>query len=440
LAREIDITLESGVCAQCHDEPWRHNKVAQWENSRHAEAIWSASFAQGAAGQNNNLQNCIRCHDAQGYVNFTKGRTTNTTGMVAGSHVAITCQTCHDPHGNSNVASLRSSPAGSDTLGNGYRYTGGGLGRLCMDCHKGRRGAETYSQTQVTSSHWGTHYSVQADNLIGRNSVQFGSSYASSPHYLATQNTCVTCHMVATVDTGSVNRDKVGDHTFRLHNPETGYDHTASCTPCHGQKASFEDFIAKMDYDGDGQVESIREEYHGLVDMLAMWLPPRGETTISWEAIRDADSLILRQAYWNWQMIEHDGSGGMHNPMYAIDVLRKTIQALGGTLTSVQIDDPEIPETFVLAQNYPNPFNPSTTIRYSVPFESLVKINVYSLTGELIKEVENKVHTTGTYETMFSTYSAGKELASGVYFYNIEATSIDGSRTFRESRKMILMK
>jgi hypothetical protein len=114
--QEIDITLEAGVCAQCHDEPWRHNKVAQWENSVHSEALWSNSFAQGAAAQNNSLQNCIRCHDAKGYVNFTKNRTTNTTGMVSGSHAKITCQTCHDPHGNMNTASLRTSPSSSDTL------------------------------------------------------------------------------------------------------------------------------------------------------------------------------------------------------------------------------------------------------------------------------------------------------------------------------------
>jgi hypothetical protein len=414
---KIDITLEAGVCAQCHDEPWRHNKVAQWENSLHAEALWSNSFAQAAANQNNSLQNCIRCHDAKGYVNFTRNMTTNTTGMLAADHTAITCQTCHDPHGNQNHASLRMSPAGSDTLGNGYHYTLGGTGKLCMDCHKARRDNVAYTQPNITTGTWGPHHSVQTDNLFGENAASFGGApYRSSPHKFAVQDACVTCHMVATTDTGTVNRDKVGDHTFRLHNPETGYDHTASCVSCHGQKESFQSFTARIDYDEDGQVESVRDEIDGLVGILRNWLPPRGVDSVSWQAIRDSNSLDLRKAFWNYQLIAYDGSGGMHNTVFAVDVLRRTIQALGGPLVSVQLEDVETPETYTIAQNYPNPFNPSTTIRYSVPFESNVKISVYSLTGELVKELVNSDHNVGTYETMFSAYSAGKELSSGVYF------------------------
>ncbi len=69
----IQISREDGICGQCHDEPWRHNKYSEYENSVHAEAVWSNSFAQGSSSQNNSLGNCIRCHDAKGYINFTKG-------------------------------------------------------------------------------------------------------------------------------------------------------------------------------------------------------------------------------------------------------------------------------------------------------------------------------------------------------------------------------
>jgi hypothetical protein len=437
--QEIDITMEAGVCGQCHDNPPRNNTYVQWENSLHSEALWSNSFAQGASSQNNSLANCIRCHDGQGYVNYTKGRTTNTTGMVSGSHVQITCQTCHDPHGNDNVASLRNSPAGTDTLATGFQYTLGGTGKLCMDCHKARGNVEVQLNANMTMR-WGPHHSVQTDNLFGRNVGTFGTEYRNSPHMFAVENTCVTCHMTATPDTSSVNHNRVGEHTFSLHNEETGYDHTEACVGCHGPRESFQSFTARIDYDEDGQIESVRNELDGLVKLLANVLPPSGVDSISWEAIRDANNVDLRKAYWNYQMIAYDGSGGMHNPQFAIDVMRKSIMAIGGPLTSVEVEESELPETYTLAQNYPNPFNPSTTIRYSVPFESQVKVTIFSLTGEAIKELENKVHSAGTYETMFSAYSSGRELASGVYFYSIEAASLDGSKTFRETKKMILMK
>jgi hypothetical protein len=438
--QKIDITLEAGVCQQCHDNP-RSNKYVQWESSTHSEALWIGSFAQGAANQNNSLQNCIRCHDAKGYVNFTKGLTTNTTGMLAADHVSITCQTCHDPHGNGNHAALRTSPASSDTLGNGVHFTLGGTGKLCMDCHKARRDNVVYTQPNITTGTWGPHHSVQTDVLLGENAASFdGVPYQTSPHKFAVGNSCVTCHMSATPETGNMNRDKVGDHTFRLHNSETGYDHTTSCISCHGPRESFEDFIARSDYDEDGTIEPVREEIHGLTALLANWLPPRGVDSISWEAIRDSNSLDLRKAFWNYQLIAYDGSGGMHNTRFAVDVLRRSIIALGGPLSSIRLDEVEVPESYTLAQNYPNPFNPSTTIRYSVPFESQVKVTVYSLTGEMIRQIVNNIHEIGVYEAIFSSNSVGRELSSGVYFYTIEAKALDGSKSFIESKKMILIK
>jgi hypothetical protein len=525
---KIQISNESGVCAQCHDEPWRHNKYSEWENSLHSEALWSSSFAQGAASQNNNLQNCIRCHDGKGYINFTKGVTTNTTGMVGASQTKIGCSTCHDPHGNSNTASLRNTPAGSDTLANGYQYTMGGMGRTCLNCHKARRDNVTYVQTNVTSSHWGTHHSVQGDVVVGQNAAEFGTPFLSSPHYMAVQDLCVTCHMVATVDTGNVNRDKVGGHTFSLHNEVTGYDHTASCTPCHGPRANFGNaFMAASDYDGDGNIESVRDEIAGLEQLLRIWLPPVGIDSISYALIGQNNNLNEKKAYFNYQLIAYDGSGGMHNAKYAIDVLTKSILAIGGnvpvqmvsftaeasgksvtlnwqtatetnnkgfeierktgssfesvafvtghgttleaktyTYTDLlssnigtvayrlkQIDydgsyqyshqieiELDGPAVYQLSQNYPNPFNPSTRFSYTIPVESMVKVRIFNISGEMVGEVVNSTQAAGRYDVEFNANSLNSSLSSGIYFYSIEAVAADGSRTFKETKKMVLLK
>lgn len=85
---------------------------------------------------------------------------------------------------------------------------------------------------------------------------------------------------------------------------------------------------------------------------------------------------------------------------------------------------------FSLEQNYPNPFNPSTTIRFTIPEASLVKINVYNAVGEFVDEVTNELLQSGSYDVTY--YASG--LASGVYFVKMEAGS------FVSTRKITLMK
>lgn len=328
----IEINVTSATCTQCHDEMWRYNKVQQWEITRHSEALWNNSFAQTAASQNNSLGNCIRCHDSKGYINFTKGLTTNTTGWTIGNHTTIGCPTCHDPHGNNNEAYLRDSPASSDTLGNGFNYSSiiTGAGKLCVDCHKARRDNVTYVPSGTVNATWGPHYSVQADVFLGKNAAQFDATpYLSNAHQYAVTGACSQCHMKPITDTSNVNRNKVGGHTFRLFNDENNYYHTAACTQCHGPVTNWDQFIAATDYDGNGLVESIPNEIEGLMRHLRMALPPVGVDSISTALIQASGSLNYRKAYWNYRMIYSDGSKGMHNSKFVFNVLLKTLDALG---------------------------------------------------------------------------------------------------------------
>lgn len=99
-------------------------------------------------------------------------------------------------------------------------------------------------------------------------------------------------------------------------------------------------------------------------------------------------------------------------------------------------DDPtgitsnEIPSKFSLSQNFPNPFNPITTIKYSLPKSSTVKLHVYNITGKLVSVLVNNKQPAGEYEINFS----GNEIASGVYFYKIDTEG------FSEIKKMMLVK
>lgn len=87
--------------------------------------------------------------------------------------------------------------------------------------------------------------------------------------------------------------------------------------------------------------------------------------------------------------------------------------------------------TFALNQNFPNPFNPTTMINFTIPKMSSVTLKVYDMRGNLVAAlINNELRTEGNYSMEFD----GSALASGMYFYKIEAGQ------FSETRKMILMK
>lgn len=108
---------------------------------------------------------------------------------------------------------------------------------------------------------------------------------------------------------------------------------------------------------------------------------------------------------------------------WAIDNL-KIQEALVG------VENETIPTQFELSQNYPNPFNPSTIIKYSLPKEEKVTLKVYNNVGELVATLVNEVQPVGVHQVTFNA----SRLASGVYFYKIEAGA------FNQTKKLILMK
>ena len=86
--------------------------------------------------------------------------------------------------------------------------------------------------------------------------------------------------------------------------------------------------------------------------------------------------------------------------------------------------------SYQLSQNFPNPFNPSTVIKYSVGDAAHVTINVYDITGRMVRELVNEDKAPGEYNVQFK----GDNLASGTYIYMIKAGN------FTKTNKMILLK
>jgi hypothetical protein len=88
------------------------------------------------------------------------------------------------------------------------------------------------------------------------------------------------------------------------------------------------------------------------------------------------------------------------------------------------------PALIALQQNYPNPFNPNSDIRYQISEFRMVKLAVYDIRGREVAVLVNETKPPGAYQVRFD----GTGLASGVYFYRLNA----GSSV--ETRKMLLVR
>ncbi|HSD62561.1 MAG TPA: T9SS type A sorting domain-containing protein, partial [Ignavibacteriaceae bacterium] len=75
-------------------------------------------------------------------------------------------------------------------------------------------------------------------------------------------------------------------------------------------------------------------------------------------------------------------------------------------------------------------------IKYSIPDESNVKLNIYNSLGEHVTELVNGIQASGNYQV---TWNA-TDFASGIYFYNLEVSDMQNHNLFKGSRKIVLVK
>jgi len=95
----------------------------------------------------------------------------------------------------------------------------------------------------------------------------------------------------------------------------------------------------------------------------------------------------------------------------------------------------QLPERFALNQNYPNPFNAATNISFSLPEAGQVKLQVYDLLGRSVVTLHEGFLQAGSHTIVWDGRSAaGLDLASGVYFYRLQAGDFD------KTKKMLLVK
>ncbi len=144
------------------------------------------------------------------------------------------------------------------------------------------------------------------------------------------------------------------------------------------------------------------------------------------------DSLTDPTGSYSYKLTAKDNQGNV-SKLDSVTVVLTGISAEEESLTT---------ERIYLYQNYPNPFNPSTKIKFSLTEESEVILRVYDVNGALVTMLQNGWLPAGEYEREFSPATIGtiKDIASGVYFYNLLVRDRNLIPLFVKTEKMLFIK
>jgi len=130
---------------------------------------------------------------------------------------------------------------------------------------------------------------------------------------------------------------------------------------------------------------------------------------------------------------------GSTNPLYGGGTGFSSMKGIaipkGIKASNESVSKNSIPKIFSCNQNFPNPFASSTTIKYGLPKDVEVKLDIYNLIGQKVRTLVDGQQSAGYKSVSWdSRTSAGKEAPQGIYFYTFEAGN------FTKHRKMILLK
>lgn len=125
----------------------------------------------------------------------------------------------------------------------------------------------------------------------------------------------------------------------------------------------------------------------------------------------------------------------------------KIVIGIGTTPTGTGDPDPgaAVPQNFALGNNFPNPFNPETRIEFTVSGAgeagSEVRLVIYDVLGHKVRELLNGYISAGEHiRTWDGRDDNGAPVASGVYLYEMTARSPQTAQTFRQAKKMLLVR
>ncbi len=368
---------ETDSCLECHSGDTTEGNVvlaaqAQYENSGHLNGprmldpfeptTGHIYVFHGSNAMYTNGGSCVKCHNHEAFVDFVE---TGTPDSFYSAASPPGCFTCHKPHISGDFSLRKES---KETLVDTLTEFNWGKGNLCVTCHKSLSNAATFLTgfPKDWSSSSGPHHGPQADFMMGVNSAPItGKTYVSSDHLdAALPDSCVSCHMYqpAARMGGTL---QLGGHGMYLSGDVHGTNTNVigACRSCHAYSGTslvtsatstltsgFEATISP-----DLNVNTRLDEIRANRDLLIAYFgngtanfggngagPIEGaddgldQTSGEWGrewVFAAATGLDQNDSYalWNLKLFIEDKSQGIHNPVFAHEILWDAVEAIGGT-------------------------------------------------------------------------------------------------------------
>lgn len=274
--------------------------VGQWVESSHSNILLYPA----------QRDNCVVCHDGGAFAE----EITEVAAIERDFFVSTDCRACHTGRGVELMESGTVSVPAKENVK-------GGTGAQCMACHNERK-------TPKLEELLAPHASSQAGVYTASGGARVeGFEYGSTTAHENLENSCVACHMTE--------KDGMASHTFRVD------DIQAACGQCH-QNISDPNLQAGDDYDGNGETQGLQDEVEGLLNIVQEAIVGEldgGTMELGGGriAFKDADGNDLTEvpaevynAAFNHALVSQDGSLGVHNPIYAVQLLQQSYKALTG--------------------------------------------------------------------------------------------------------------
>ena len=200
-------------------------------------------------------------------------------------------------------------------------------------------------------------------------------------------------------------------------------------------------YTSRIDY-FDVKVTNIDNDANTVViGLIAMATDPnspdleRGEGAIAYLKFEVTDNTIdqftivateMERPSHRLMLVSHDWSSGKPEVVWEEPGFEQTVVMAGSI---------PIPKAYALHQNYPNPFNAGTVIRFDLEESSNWQLKVYNLLGQTVRTFSSDGSQVGPVNVTWNgTDDNGRQVASGIYFYRVQAG------TFTDTKKMTLLK